>query len=354
MAGRGEGDAVTYGANIDATLRQAQQDLQAGRTLTNPAGLAEVVALAGLKPLDPTTYGEERMSDEFAKAAAMDAGTATLAADLAIREADKAKRTVADLPRRQAEQERQLAAERARRELVGEERGILARLSPRRNPWPELAEHDQRLADLDQRLAAAAADVHELEEQLKDAERDDHAALTRWHAAGDGPRPEPSAQQIRQQLEQRREDVAALNDVVAAAAADRAAFVEKHRDRLAARADSLTDETRARYLDLVAELATVRDDLLAYVGAARFARLFPDPAASTETPNPVSLQPAGQRTHVAFEQLLDTLRADAERLAHRPGSEHAPSRAAWLSAEDEAKAVLAENKARLAAGNQWG
>jgi hypothetical protein len=53
---------------------------------------------------------------------------------------------------------------------------------------------------------------------------------------------------------------------------------------------------------------------------------------------------------VVFDQLLTVLRADADRLALRRGSQGSGSCAAWLSPEDEAKAPCEENKARLLRG----
>jgi hypothetical protein len=66
----------------------------------------------------------------------------------------------------------------------------------------------------------------------------------------------------------------------------------------------------------------------------------------------VSLHPAGQRTLVGFDQLLAVLRTDADRLVRTSNSQGSAAGAAWLSPEEEAKAVFAENKARLAGG--WG
>ena len=82
----------------------------------------------------------------YAAAAGTNAATATKAATIAIGAAKRAE----DAPARHAEQEAQRHARGWQRELAAPERSILGRLSPRRSPWPQLDEHDKRLAGLDQ------------------------------------------------------------------------------------------------------------------------------------------------------------------------------------------------------------
>jgi hypothetical protein len=279
----------------------------------------------------------------LAAAAATDARTTALGASMAIDAARKARD-----PRYLEAEQRKLADERARRELGTQERTILQRLSPRRNPWPELDEHDRRLLDLDLKLAQAGSDVRELEEQLETAAGRDQAQLAEWFGGGEqGPRPAPTVDQARERLQQRRADATALQTVTDEASEERARFVEKNRDRLAAHADKLADQQHRRYLELLDELGTTREDLIALAAAARFARRYPDPTAAAEVPTPLLLQlQPGQRT-LAWTQVDGSLRADAERLASDRGADTSTGTAAWVSRDDDARLAFAENKARL-------
>ncbi len=115
--------------------------------------------------------------------------------------------------RSQKEAER-VAAERAKTAaasaqlaLFAESDNWLGRLSPRRNPWPELQELDERIAQLDLGQAAAGADVHRLEQELRDAEAADTGAFAGWHAEGaKGARPHSTAPAVQALLVQAQAD----------------------------------------------------------------------------------------------------------------------------------------------------
>jgi hypothetical protein len=282
----------------------------------------------------------------YAKAAALDAGTAAKGAELAIEAAKRAE----DAPARHAEQEAQRHARGWQRELSAPDRSILGRLSPRRSPWPQLDEHDQRLAGLDQKLAETQNAIRELEQTRVDADDRDKDTLAGWFAGAEkGARPEPTAPRIAEQLDQLRADAEALETVVAHAAEERGRFIEKHAEGLATHADRLAAERYGRYLELIDELAVVRDDIVGLTGAANFARTFPAPESAVEMPNPLSMRPAGQRGELTWAQVVSVLRADAERLAtvRQP---KAKVRAEWDN-RDRASVALAENVARMQ--NEW-
>ena len=232
----------------------------------------------------------------YAAAAGTDAATATKAATIAIGAAKRAE----DAPARHAEQEAQRHARGWQRELAAPERSILGRLSPRRSPWPQLDEHDKRLAGLDQKLAETLNAIRELEQTRVDADDRDKDTLAAWFAGAEkGARPEPTAPRIAEQLDQLRADAEALETVVAQTAQERGSFIEKHSGGLAEHADRLAAERYRRYIELIDELAVVRDDIVGLTGAANFARTFPAPESAVE------MQPAldatrwpTRRTHV--------------------------------------------------------
>jgi hypothetical protein len=278
----------------------------------------------------------------YAAAAGTDAATATKAATIAIGAAKRAE----DAPARHAEQEAQRHARGWQRELSAPDRSILGRLSPRRSPWPQLDEHDKRLAALDHKLGETLNAIGELEQTRADADDRDKDTLAAWFAGAEkGARPEPTAPRIAEQLDQLRADAEALETVVAHAAEQRGHFIEKHSERLATHADRLAAERYRRYIQLIDELDTVRDDIVGLAGAARFARAFPDPGAAGETPTPVSMRPAGQRGELTWAQVASVLRADADRLA-AAGQPRAKARAEWDN-RDQASVALAENIARM-------
>jgi hypothetical protein len=285
---------------------------------------------------------EKIPAETYAKAAGHDAATAGRGAEIAIAAAKRAENALAKI----AEQEQQRDARGWQRELAAPNRSILGRLSPRRSPWPALDEQDKRLAALDQKLGETLNAIRELEQTLAAADARDKDELAGWFAgAQKGARPEPTAPRIAEQLDQLRADAEALETVVAQAAEDRGRFIEKHAEGLAEHADRLAAERYRRYLELIDELDVVRDAIVAFTGAASFARTFPAPESAVEMPNPLSLRPAGQRGEITWAQVEAILRADAERLAtvRQP---KAKSRAEWDN-RNQASVALAENVARM-------
>jgi hypothetical protein len=329
-------------------LEEMQRQAEGNRRPPSPFLAEALLLMAGASFAAPRPESKSKRRTDMpstrahADAAAIDAGTATKAADLALDAAQRAE----DAPARHAEQEAQRDARGWQRELAAPERSLLGRLSPRRSPWPQLEEHDLRLAQLDQRLAETLSAIRGLEQDLADADEQDKDTLAAWFAAAEtGARPEATAPRIRERLDQLRVDADALETVVAQAAEQRAGFIEKHSQALAEHADRLAAERYRRYLDLIDELDVVRDDIVGLAGAANFARTFPAPESAVEMPNPVSLRPAGQRGDLAWTQVVSVLRADAERLA-AARQPKAKGRAEWDN-RDAASVAFAENVARI-------
>src|SRR5829696_2609178 len=89
-------------------------------------------------------------------------------------------------------------------DLVSVETNVWRRLSPTRNRWPEIAEFDERVAELEQRQAAKADELRELRDREISAPAADYDRLATWQLDGEqGQRPEPELPRIREQIEQR-------------------------------------------------------------------------------------------------------------------------------------------------------
>src|SRR5829696_10478650 len=134
-------------------------------------------------------------ADRAASLAGYEAQTAIDAADLATKKALAAKDAVD--PAKQAEREQ---AERNRTLRAEQERSApswLARLSPRRNRWRDVAEFDERIAKLEQRQADIGREIGELEERLRQAPAAHEQRLAEWIAAGErGDRPLSEAPEL--------------------------------------------------------------------------------------------------------------------------------------------------------------
>ena len=310
------------------------------------------------------TQREETMKKReraAADAVAVDTETAVKAAGLALDAAGRAE----NAPRKQNERARAEGIERARLELASEEGSWLGRLSPRRNPWPELTALDERIAELDGEQATALADVQALEQEIREAEERDRVALGQWHAdGGSGERPQPSAPAVAERLERRREDSSALPNAAATAVAEKIAFVRRHRGRLVRRADERVQELAEQYIGLIAALEACRGDLLAAREAALWARLYPSASAMREPPQALALglrKPAmeafGHPLRLEPARLWDLLRRDAELIPNAIADEqkreldgpdpHDPRSAVWAESAEGQERDRAERQAAI-------
>jgi hypothetical protein len=222
-------------------------------------------------------------------------------------------------------------------DLVAVETNVWKRLSPTRNRWPEIAEFDQRVAELEMRQAAKADELRELRDLEIAAPAADADRLATWQLDGEqGPRPEPDLPTIREQIQQRQEEREALTRATERVLQEKAEFVAKHRARLVKDADGHADEAHGRYLELVAELAEARAELAAARRATIFARLYPGEQAGQEPPDTLCggraqpLRAMGLGGNVAPGRVLDALKADAD----------------WLreAATPEQKALIGEGR----------
>ncbi|MBA2360103.1 MAG: hypothetical protein H0V79_04035, partial [Actinobacteria bacterium] len=102
-------------------MREPRPDLLA-RDLLDPRG----------RPALASLLRKEKTMKNWTDAAAIDATTATIAAEKAI----GAARSAVNAPQKAAENAEAARAERIRRELVSEEGSWLGRLMPKRNAWP--------------------------------------------------------------------------------------------------------------------------------------------------------------------------------------------------------------------------
>src|SRR5215204_3890447 len=217
-------------------------------------------------------------ADRAASLAGYEAQTAIDAAAFAKRKAREARDAVD--PAKQAEREQ---AERNRTLRAEQERSApswLARLSPRRNRWRDVAEFDERIAKLEQRQADIGREIGELEERLRQAPAAHEQRLAEWIAAGErGDRPLSEAPELEALLAERRADVQAVAVVIERTAQEKVDYVTRHRDRILADAAKATADAHDRYRDLVAQAAVARDELLEARKSEIWAATYPDAAA---------------------------------------------------------------------------
>lgn len=300
---------------------------------------------------------------QAAELAAVDATTAAKAAEVAI---DAAAR-IEEAPRREAAER----ADRVQRELLGSEASFLQRMSPRRNPWPEMAALDARIAGLDAKGEQAGADMQRLSAALREADAADRTALSKWHEqGGKGTRPTPRAPAIRDELERTQADREAIADAGAKVAAEKASYVESNRKRLARVADDAVDKLAGQYRQAVDEAERVRADLLEARAAALFVRLYPSPLAGHGPPTPIALglrqvmqETLGTTTTLQPDRLFALLRHDAALLpeamdpAQREalGEGDAKRKTIWADTEEGQQLEQSERREALANLRQeWG
>ena len=155
------------------------------------------------------------------------------------------------------------------------------RLSPRRQMWPELQKFEERLAELEGRHRDTIAALGVAKGKLRDVDRADAAALTRWEIDGrQGEKPAPEKPALLEHVAGLERDRDGLAGAIAEVLADKAAFVERHRDRLVAVAERMVEQAKARYLDAVAQIDAARAELVEVREASLWAQVFPDESAS--------------------------------------------------------------------------
>jgi len=212
-----------------------------------------------------------------------------------------------------------------------------------RSKWPEIAELDRRVAELEQRAAAASEELQEATQQRNAAPEADARAHAHWIAAGErGDAPASS----RPELDARIEELEIERDGLLAAAGQvleqKVSHIQKHRKRLVRDADAQTAKLRERAEQLVAELAATRTALLEARGAAVWAATYPDRSAGARPPASVAggrrrvLEQAGIAGQLDPERLWALLRADVETLSTAVTAEQATAMGAKPSDDEEA------------------
>lgn len=261
------------------------------------------------------------------------------------------------------------ALEALPRSLAAEEESALRRLSPLRNRWPELAELDRRVAELEQRAAAASEELRMVMEERNAAPEHDARTHADWIAAGEkGDKPASS----RLELDARIEELEIERDGLLAAAGQvleqKVAFVQRHRGRLVKDADAHVTKLRERFEQLVGDLAATRGELLESRQTAVWARTFPARAAGAAIPATMAggrrrvLEQAGIAGQLDPERLWALLRADVETLSTAVTAEQAEAmgakredEAVWLGTDEGREAERKETQQRREAYRRdWG
>jgi len=166
------------------------------------------------------------------------------------------------------------------------EGSALARISPRRNRWPELRLIDERVAEIDQAQARASAELQETRERRQGADARYQLALADWLAAGQQPgeRPISEAAALEERIAALSAEIAAFDVVRERVLEERVDFVVQSRKALVRDVETELEERRARCLDLLDELEHARDDLIALAQTGAWARLYPSETLTAAPP----------------------------------------------------------------------
>jgi hypothetical protein len=227
------------------------------------------------------------------------------------------------------------------------EQNVWRKLSPFHGKWPKVTEFDSRVAELEMTQAQVRAELDELHQQAQTAPSLHQQRLANWELGGrQGSRPESQQEQIERRIKELQDESEALTVAVGRILDEKVRYVEGNRGRLVKEADAQTEEARARYLALVDQLASARDELRAARRAAIWSRLYPRAEAGAEPPDSLAgarkraLTPMGVTAAVQPERVWQALRADAE----------------WLATEGvttEQAAAIANRDVRLPPGTTW-
>jgi hypothetical protein len=217
--------------------------------------------------------------------------------------------------------------------------------------------------------------VRALIEQRANAPQADSAAIARWELADrKGAKPEPTAEALDRRIADAERDRDGLETAVDLALEEKAAYVQKHRDRLVKVAAQQTDEAHQRMRALIDELEQTRATLVELRAAAVWAAVFPDGSVAGEPPTgliarglaePVTatlgLRPPPQ---MSAGKVLELLRRDADllRSAATPeqrvlleGRDPKASGAVWAASDERKVQRHTEiEAARQAYLQEWG
>jgi hypothetical protein len=194
------------------------------------------------------------------------------------------------------------------------------RLSPRKNRWKDVAGFDQRVGELEARRSEIQARLQPLHDELSNATSADAQAVAAWITNGKrGDRPGSIEPALKKQVAELTREADGLVLAVGEELHRKAAYVEKHRVRLAKDARRHVDGAHARMVGLVAELERARDELAATRESELWALLYPHDAA-TRPPQMAmlagGLKRPGERLGLVqatqIERLFEAMRADGE------------------------------------------
>jgi hypothetical protein len=196
---------------------------------------------------------------------------------------------------------------------------IWQKLSPRRSRWPEVHKYDMQVVELEQRQAAKAEELRELHDREISAPAADADRLATWQLDGErGERPTPTLPEIREQIQQRQEEWAALTRATERVLAEKSSYVEKHRKRLLSDATREAREAQARYHETIDALAAARDELRAARQTELWSALYPDEHAGRDVADSLCggrktpLRKLGLEAPVHPDRVIEALHDDAD------------------------------------------
>jgi hypothetical protein len=198
---------------------------------------------------------------------------------------------------------------------------------PRRNRWKGLVELDRQRQDLERRREELIAQRQALEQQTTEAADSDRAALAVWVAGGEqGERPAPTAPTLGSERDQIAATLEAVEVAIGKALEERVKYVQRHRVSMIRDARRQIETWREKYLALLAELRSVRTELLDARATETWVSLYPHELATVLGGNEANLslgllKPVAEAlgiTHqLAAEQVLQALEADAHTISER-------------------------------------
>ena len=196
---------------------------------------------------------------------------------------------------------------------------VFKRFSPTRNRWPEVAEFDRRVEELEQRQASLTDELQALEEQHRALLATDKHILSEWLSSENGKqRPEPTAPAVEQRIEELKANRDALSHAVLRVLDEKAAFVEKHRRRLQKDASKAVSQAVERYQHLLDQVEQARSEALEARRSQLWADLYPSELVTQDVESRLLLgglrvkEIPWTKDRIEIEEVMIVLRADAE------------------------------------------